>query len=103
VRRDDEVYLGCSQAFGEFVKLVDREDHTEVRDGHVVSVHWIAYLPAGRCEVRHDLVPFEVPVDPLVGTAALDEPQDSTVEASSCVEIIDRNGEVKPGYGRVGA
>ena len=61
-------------------------------DGVVVAVR--RRLGAGLM-VRDDLVPEQIEVDPLVGTAALRAAEHRAVELPRGGEIVDREGDMK--------
>lgn len=79
------------------MERLDVEQYAKVRYGHIVSVDGIARGNTGSfVDMGHELVAVEVPINPRLGAAALWAPKDVAVEMRCCIEVIDRNREMKP-------
>ena len=103
VRLDDEVDAG--RAGGRATSVIQSsrlEEHTEVRNGHVVAVHGVLQvLDRARIEplveVGDDLVAVQVEVDPVSAPTALRASEHVTVELPRGGEVVDRHREVEAG------
>jgi hypothetical protein len=82
-----------AQAFGERLPGVPLHHHAEMRHGHIVPVDLVVMHVLSSCgiEVRHELVPEEIEVHPLVAAAPFGTAEQLAVErarrARSCTGI----------------
>ncbi len=97
---DHKHHARTLQPFRERLPLVHREHDAEVGDWHVVPVDWIAML--GLCcrfpamfDVRDDLVPKQIEVDPLRSTPALRAAKNCPIKVPGGVQIIDWESDMK--------
>jgi len=68
-----------------------------MRYGHVFAIDRIA-CPARRrsgSKMRHDLMPMQVEVDPMVGTATFGAAKQPAVKASRSLKVVDWKGKVE--------
>src|SRR5262249_8755421 len=97
VRLDQEGDARGAEALAHLLPARPLEDRAEVAHGDVVAVDVVGFLrTAGRREeMRGDLVPEEVEVDPVLGAAALAAAEDPGVEGARRCEVADGKGEVE--------
>src|SRR5688572_33158011 len=77
--------------------VVPPQDHTPVRDRHILAVHRAAaaVLQVFWHQVGADLVTIEVKIDPTVGTAADFAAEQVDIKCTGRIEILDRKCEVE--------
>lgn len=97
VRLNDEVDAGRDELLREGVPLRHGEYHAEMAHRHLIAVHR-AGLPVTRfirCEVRDNLVPIEVEIDPGIGAAAFGAAEQAAVEGPRPAEVGDGKRQMK--------
>jgi len=98
---DDEVHASSANPLGKLLPLLLREHDAEVRNGHIMTIHGVAIKIhsvawcGARLVVRDNLMTKEIEVDPVFCAAAFWTPQNSAVEVTRCVEVVDWKGDVK--------
>src|SRR5262249_32752710 len=72
------------------------QHHSEVGHGHVMAVDRI-FCVRRRCfaQMRDQLMPKEIEVDPGLGAAALGTPKQSAIKLSGGGDVIDRYRQMK--------
>jgi hypothetical protein len=98
IRLDDKLDACIPQLFCERVPLIHWKNDPEVRHWHVVSIDWVAmrlFVLWSGFEMRDNLVAEEIEVYPLLRTAAFRTAHCGPIKVPCCVEIVDREGNVK--------
>ena len=96
-RIDLESRAGLTQALGERLPRLPLQHDAKMRHGNVVAIHLVVVhvrLAAG-IEMRHDLVPEEIEIHPLIAAAALGAAEQAAVELARGAQRVDGNGEMK--------
>jgi hypothetical protein len=77
--------------------LIDREDDSEMRDGHILAIDGVRQSSAlgVRREMGDDLMTIEIEIDPVVGAPPFGAAEQLAVEAARSGKIVDGKGEVE--------
>lgn len=97
VRRDAELDPSRLHPGGQRLPVGHAQHDAEVRHRHLMTVDRIAgrLRPGIGVEVRDDLVPAKIEVDPVVAAAPLAAAQHVAIEGACRRQIVDRKGEVE--------
>ena len=68
-----------------------------MRHRHMITVDLVRRAPGSgvRREVRDDLMPVQVEIDPMLGASPFGAAQQSSIEATCSGQIVDRKSKVE--------
>ena len=101
MRLDREFDARGGEPVGQRLPLGHSEHDAEVRHGHVMAVDGVArFGRAFGSQVRNNLVPVEIEIDPVVGAAPFRAPHRPAPERPRLGDVAHRKGEVEGGEGQ---
>ncbi len=95
---DHEIDARSRQAIGQRMPGVWRQEHAEVGNRDIVAVDRVRQphrVRVRRVQMGNQLVAVEIEVDPVVRGSTLGATEQTAVEGSRCVEVVDGDGEVE--------
>jgi len=96
---DNEAHSGVSQVRSERMPRVPIEHDAEVRHGYVFSIDWVEMQRlSASLEMRDELMPEEIEIDPLFRTTPFRTCEASSIEAARGAQVVNGYRQMK-GYG----
>ena len=98
---DNEVHSGVMQARRERMPCIPIKHNAEVRNGHILSVDLVdVQRLSARIEMRDDLMPEEIEVNPFVRATPFGACEAPAIEIPRGAEVVNGYRQVKGGRHR---